>query len=393
MIVKRPFAIVTSVALLLSWACLPTAVPVPPAKVQTGQGGTCGNIHGAFVETGRILTPRALHTATLLNDGTVLIAGGITGQPSTALDSSEIFDPSTGTFLSSGTMTVPRQQAVSVRLPDGRVLIAGGFSKGIGQLPLYLADVLNVRSDLALVTIEIYDPKTKSFTPVGSMDQAPDSATLLDSGEVLLVGQTTATLFDPDKATFMPTGGPTMRRYHPAAVKLRDGRVLFACEGANEEDRRSAEVYDRQSGRFTRTGEMPQIFGWCHATLLTSGQVLVTGYSGDSPGQADLYDPQSGRFTSVGNFPFRVADPMPSLLHDGRVLVTSIGFPLYPIRKDGLTAHMYDPTSKTFESLGAIPPDRIKYTSTTLTDGSVLLAGGGADHSPFYAETSLLYCP
>jgi hypothetical protein len=258
---------------------------------------------------------------------------------------------------------------------------------------LYLAGVLNVHPDLALVTVEIYDPKTKSFTPVGSIEQAPDSATLLDSGEVLLVGQTTATLFDPDKATFRPTGRPSTRRYRPAAVKLRDGRVLFACEGANEEDRRSAEIYDRQSARFTRTGEMPQILGWCHATLLKNGQVLVTGYSGDSPGQADLYDPQSGRFTSVGNFPFRVADPMPSLLHGGRVLVTSIGFPLYPIRKDGLTAHMFDPTSKTFESLGAIPPDRIKYTSTTLTDGSVLLAGGGADHSPFYSETSLLYCP
>jgi hypothetical protein len=340
-----------------------------------------------------MVTPRALHTATLLENGTVLIAGGITGQPSTAIDSSEIFDPTTGTFSSSGTMTVARQQAVAARLPDGRVLIASGFSKGVGQLDLYLAGVLRMNSNIALDGAEIYDPKTKSFIAIGSIGQVPYSATVLDGGTVLLISQTGAMLFNPANATLKLAAKPIVRRYSGTALKLQVGRVLLACEGANEEERKSAEIYDPKSNRFTRTGNMSQILMWCNAVLLSDGRVLVTGENGDTNEIAEVYDPQTGNFTLAGQPPLHLIDPIPSELSDGRVLVTSIATPFYPIRKDGVVAQLYNAKSNTFESIGAIPPDRSGYTSTTLLDGSVLIAGGGADHSPFYADTALLYCP
>jgi deoxycytidylate deaminase len=386
-------------ACLACWStftgCTSQPPPIPKATVQVGQSGRCGTTHGVFVETGRMHTPRALHTATLLEDGTVLIAGGIAGRPSAALDSSEIFDPASGTFLSSGTMTTARQQAVATRLPDGRVLIAGGYAKGIGTIDLYLAAIVAGDSNSPVDNAEIYDPRTKSFTSIGptGLAQVPQSATLLEDGMVLLVSRDGAKLFDPAKRTFTPAGRPLVTRHAHAAIRLNDGRVLIACGGVNVEESKSAEIYDPISDRFAKTGDMLKQFFVCDAALLPDGRVLLTGYSGDSSEEAEIYNPQAGAFSSASKLPFRLADPLSSRLNDGRVLVTSIAFPLYPIRKDGVTAQLYNPPSNSFESIGAILPDRSGFTSTALTDGSVLIAGGGADHHPFYTDTSLLYCP
>lgn len=127
---KQSICVVAFVASLSIFFACYNLPPIPPATVQTGQTGRCGNVRGAFVETGKMIVPRARHTATLLDDGTVLIAGGSNGRPAEALDSSEIYDPATGVFLASGSMTIARQQAVAARLTDGRVLIAGGLAIG-----------------------------------------------------------------------------------------------------------------------------------------------------------------------------------------------------------------------------------------------------------------------
>ena len=342
-----------------------------------------------------MLVPRALHTATLLNDGTVLIAGGITDRPSQALDSSEIYDPARGVFLSSGPMTITRNEAVAARLSDGRVLIAGGYSKAPTPFLMPLIQGIPTYSG-PLDSAEIYDPKSKTFSPVGSMGftRRPSSATLLDDGNVLLVENDSAKLFNPAAGTFTAAGKPVVTRNQSTAVKLSDGRVLIACGGAGPERWKSAEIYDPKSDRFARTGDMLNPLFWCHGTLLSDGNVLLTGYSGDNPeDEAQIYDPRAGTFSSPGKLLFDSAGPVPSRLKDGRVLITSIAIPFYPMRKDGLTAEAYDPSSQEFTSIGAVPPDRSEYTSTTLPDGSVLIAGGGADHQPLYPNPALLYCP
>jgi hypothetical protein len=392
--VKQRIGVIAYLSFLAIFsACTSQPPPIAQATVQIAQSGRCGTTHRAFVEAGKMVTPRALHTATLLEDGTVLIAGGITGQPSTALDSGEIFDPTTGTFSPSGTMTVARQQAVATRLPDGRVFIAGGRSKGIEPFPFYLAGLTRGNLNFAVDSAEIYDPKTKSFNTIGSIGLVPYSATLLDDGMVLLVGQTAATLFDPKKGTFAPAAKPRLAQFPHAALKLKDGRVLIACGGMNEEVSKAVYMYDPKSDRFERTGDMLKRLYMCDAVLLSDGRALVTGENGDTNDVAELYDPQTGTFNSASESPFHLTNPMPSELDGGRVLVTSIATPFYPIRKDGVVAQLYNPMSNTFQSIGAIPPDRSGYTSTTLLDGSVLIAGGGSDHHPFYTDTSLLYCP
>jgi hypothetical protein len=392
--VKQRIGVLAYLASLAIFAaCTHQPPPIPQATVQVGQTGRCGTTHRAFVETGKMLTPRALHTATLLEDGTVLIAGGTSG--SQPLDSSEIFDPARGVFLPAGTMTVARQQAVSVRLSDGRVLIAGGFAR----LTPFVAP---------LDTAEIYDPKSRTFSAIGSIgfpDVASSStfpgmvlrmatqrgfdvthyATLLDDGTVLLGDNDSATLFNSDKGTFALAAKPTVRRLQSTAAKLGDGRVLIACGGTGPTRWKSAEMYDPKSDRFTRTGDMLEPLFFCHSALLSDGHVLLTGTSGGDY-EGEVYDPKTGNFSSAGKLPFVLAEPVPSRLNDGRVLVTGLA--------KGLTAEIYDCKSNAFESIGAILPGRSEYSSTSLLDGSILIAGGGSDFLRLsYPDTSLLYCP
>ena len=162
---------------------------------------------GTFTATGNMTTPRFFHTATLLADGRVLIAGGDSNVLKTQ-SSAELYDPRTGAFTATGNMTTPRSRHTATLLPDGRVLIAGG-----GRTPDRAC------SD-ALASAELYDPRTGTFSATGEMSTARSdpTATLLNNGKVLIVGgaypshgdspasPVDAELYDPDTGTFTATG-------------------------------------------------------------------------------------------------------------------------------------------------------------------------------------------
>ena len=131
---------------------------------------------GKFSTTGSMKSGRWLHTATLLQDGRVLVLGGRSPNDS-VYASAEIYDPATGRFSSAGSMDEGRQQHTATLLQDGRVFIAGG----------YWSDGQNWR---VLSSTEMYDPATGTFSPIGSMGAPREghTATLLDDGRVLFVG-------------------------------------------------------------------------------------------------------------------------------------------------------------------------------------------------------------
>lgn len=246
---------------------------------------------GRFVSTGRLLEWRDDHVAVRLRDGRVLVAGGwgVGG----VLATTELFDPGGRRFSRGPVMRSPRAGATATALRDGRVLIAGGFT---GNEP-------------TISRAEVFVPKTDVLREVGHMHRprGAHSAALLGDGRVLLVGGlsrgrvvATTEIFNPRTNRF--TRGPRMRtpRYKAAAVTLRDGRVLVIGGSADVDGRRvhaTTELYDPRRGAFVPGPRLRharyKIEG--AVVLLANGDVLVAG----GAAAAEALDVRAMRFEPV----------------------------------------------------------------------------------------------
>jgi hypothetical protein len=155
---------------------------------------------GTFTQTGNLAGARFRHTATLLQNGKVLVVGGVPLDSSNPTSTAEIYDPATGSFTGTGAMAVAREEHTATLLADGKVLIVGGETGTVNNLKL-------------TATAEVYDPSTGLFSTTGSMTEGRNShtATLLPSGNVLIAGggndNSTTELYDPASGSFRITGG------------------------------------------------------------------------------------------------------------------------------------------------------------------------------------------
>ena len=327
---------------------------------------------GNFTAVGNMTTARADHTATLLRNGKVLIAGG-EGDGFQALASAELYDPSTRTFAPTGSMITPRYAHSATLLADGRVLIAGG-----------------VNGDTSVFTAEIYDPSTGAFTATGDLTSiggevyaSPGSmTTLLPDGRVFVAASDNAEIYDPQSGTFTPTGpyANLSDAFGTTVTLLATGKVLVTgCADAYGCSVGVTELFDPQSGTFGVTGPMmlkyfPD-YGYT-ATLLTDGRVLFLG-SNDwpDPADAEVYDPAAGKFASIGSAVSQEIAPA-SRLTDGTVLIAGGQLP----GGSGSTyAELYLPASGMFERVGEMTAGRHSHTATPLPDDTVLITGGFSD--------------
>ncbi|MBK9518346.1 MAG: hypothetical protein IPO09_13560 [Anaeromyxobacter sp.] len=299
-------------------------------------------VTGVWTPAASMGTARGWHSATLLQDGRVLVAGGVGAQlPGryTDLTSAELYDPATNRWEETGSMAWPRD-GEAVLLPDGQVLVAGaclddgtvlavserydpvsGTWSDAGALPaaqysmpmvllgpagpVLLAGGISSRCttwETAGLTsrAHLYDLTTRTWRataplPVSISDH---TLTLLWSGEVLLTsggrGRTQnpggpALLFDPAQETWRPTG-PMAWTHHVAEARvLPSGRVLVAAgnwvDDEGDYHAPGGDVYDAGLDAWSPTPVLPHhVLAWCAAVTLPSGEVLLTGGEIFSPG-------------------------------------------------------------------------------------------------------------
>jgi Kelch motif/Galactose oxidase, central domain len=331
---------------------------------------------GSVVAATSMLEPRSGHTATLLPNGKVLIAGGMRRNQD-FYTSAELYDPAAGKFQATGEMNQRRVGHIAVLLGSGKVLIAGGWVGSGG-------------TDSA----ELYDPATGKFSRISPMTsrRGRPSATLLPNGDVLIAGGervdnqslASAEIFHAKTLSFQPTGSMHHARVSQSATLLNDGRVLIAG-GYGDSVLSSAEIYDPRTGAFTETANMLTARCKHTAGLLSDGRVLIAGGSDErgwngNLSSAEIYDPKTGKFTAAASLHdarFKLPDEA-VLLGSGRLLVAG----------GSREVEIFDPASGQFlVAAGQMNDARHFMSETKLKDGRVLLAGGYPNNDQATAQT------
>jgi hypothetical protein len=336
---------------------------------------------GVFTATGSMLTPRSQHTATRLNDGTVLITGGINAQSQLSLNSAEIYNPATGTFTAVSNMNSARSGHTATLLSSGKVLIAGGRQTWYGAP--------SAKQE------EIFDPATASFTYTGNLITARmyHTAILIPNGKVLLAGGSNSTpgmnsaeIFDPTTGTFSSTANMNSIKQILSMVVLNNGKVFVVGAQAGQS---SSEVYDYTTGTFSPTVGTVSTGAW-FAVGLSNGKVLVTGGQGGSASSlnsSEIYDPATNSFTSKSSMNSSRVNYSGVLLTDGNVLI--VGGIDRISGKSANTAELFDYTTGTFSTIGNMNSSRSNSSIANLTNGNVLITEGQDDISVGISTTEL----
>lgn len=414
-LVRRGWPIILIGALLL-------LAPAPGVSLAASQSSV-----NTWSPTGAMATARFSHTATLLSNGQVLVAGGCASSPvgvcQAGDNGAELYDPATGAWAQTGALAIGRYGHTATLLHSGQVLVTGGSCTYSPSCPAF--------PYLSLATTELYDPSTGAWTLTGRMHDSRylQTATLLPSGKLLVVGGlscvyhtgsgvtcaplSSAELYDPATGTWIVTGSMTTARWQHTATLLANGQVLVTggCSDVNCTSQlylASAELYDPSTGAWTPTGSMATARIAHTATLLPSGQVLVAGGQSCSIAcylavpSAELYDPSTGAWTPTGSMSTARAFHSATLLPNGTVLVTG-GCSTTPTNNYCLafaSAEVYNPRLGLWSPTGAMAAARSSHTATRLSNGQVLVTGGedcvytsgGGDECPVLTGAEL-YTP
>jgi len=334
--------------------------------------------------TGALNTARYAHTATLLLNGKVLVAGGTDG--SSALSSTELYDPTDGSWklLAVGLYTA-RYCHTATLLTNGTVLVTGGRDSDNNSIP----------------DCQLFDPAVGYWrTFRGNNLITPrysHTATLLPDGRVLVAGGVNTTNGTLSSAElFIPngTGGSWSQaadmgsaRYDHTATLLPNGTVLVAGGFVPGYALGSSILYapDSGGGAWTSTGSLNVERGASTATLLPNGEVLVTGglywdwTIGGSISSAEVYDSATGIWTTTNSMNYARTEHTATLLDNGQVLVAGgyiVEILVGSSPQSGV--ELYDPATPTWGMTGAggMGVARDGHTATLLPDGTVLAAGG-----------------
>lgn len=355
---------------------------------------------------GSMITARLAHSQTLLDDGRVLLVGGIGYKG--PLNTAEYYDPATEEFFDiTAKMRKSRFDHTATKLADGRVLILGGYEEGFLD---------------TLKTAEIFDPQTETFDFVKDsmkVGRASHTATLLDNDSVVLIvggtdgfnGYATMEIFDPELQTFTIVENELLRKRFDQTANIVEiegkSRVLITSGFDGFQTIPYAVFYnpaDETLSDFSGNQELenPLTIGrLAHtSTSLADGRVLIAGgFSGTS---------ESGKATDICEIfnasaqePFSVIDSLDQArsghaavrLDDERVLLIGGIDETLEILD---SVEIFDPLSDTFSPFKSLFNQRTVPAATLLQDGSVLVSGGNSSSNlfdPMPVSTAELYDP
>ena len=240
-----------------------------------------------------------------------------------------------------------------------------------------------------LVVAPVIPQEPNTWKQTGSMTykRGMQAATLLADGRVLVAGglannggtRASAELYNPAKGKWTTTGYMSYKREDHTATRLTGGMVLVSGGlSENSVSRASAELYDPATGKWTLTGSLNCARSFHTSTLLADGQVLVTGGEDGMTAtfralaSAELYDPATGKWTVTGSLNYKRRYHTTTLLTDGRILVAGGNDTSNTLA----SAEIYDPATGQWSATGAMTGDRQSHTATLLADGRVLVVGG-----------------
>jgi hypothetical protein len=362
----------------------PTATTTYTLTVTNAAGATATQtttvtVNAGFYAAGNTMAVnRQGHTSTELENGTVLIAGGLNSGVATA--TADLFTPNAtnGTFAATGTMVASRSSHAASRLGNGQVLITGGVNS----------------SGTTINTAEVFNGASFVGT-TGAMAVARrgHTSTLLPNGKVLIVGgqdNTNAYLnsmatYDPVASTFTTLGvSLTTARAGHTATLMTNGKVLIFGGLAAGTATATYQVYDPVAGTLTTEASAPGARASHTASVLPDGQVLIYGgvdATGTAVTTAFEYDPNAGAFgTSLNNggagFPAR-KNHIARLLPGGQLLLAGGNNGT----ADVATADLFDYQLLTTTATGALSATRSNAVASVLNTSiagykKVLVSGG-----------------
>lgn len=309
---------------------------------------------GRWTPTGSMTNSHGLHTATLLLNGKVLVVDA---------SGAELYDPISGTWSRTEPPNASHNVHTATMLPDGRVLVAGGF----GNNP------------------EIYNPATGQWTLTGSLNtpRYRHTATLLPNGKVLVAGGqdngqhalASAEVFDPATGQWTFTGSlRDARLLHSATLQI-NGQVIAVGGMTDTNVLRSAERYDLATGVWT------PLAGWLQkprsshaAALLPRGALLVVGGDFGADGTAEILEPLTDAWQPAAAPVVKRVRPSATLLPTGQLLLAGgTDFNAASLA----STELYEPHLLSWTAAPPMNGTRYNHTATLLPNGRVLVAGFG----------------
>lgn len=312
--------------------------------------------------------PRAVHRATRLPDGSVILTGGCSESGCGGFEdarTSDLFDPSSGTFAPGPRMRTPRASGTATLLRDGRVLLVGGYPEE-GAAPTARA--------------EVYDPGSQAFEQVGPLTRgrADHSATLLRDGSVLVAGGFdsegaalgSTEIFDPGRRRFRP--GPALSSPRAAHVAVALGERVVLVGGTRD----GAGLVDTDvlaGGRWSPGPDLIEARVKMGAAGLDDSRLLVVGGAADVEGSSrlastevvDVADGQVRTGPRLATAEYKLDGAVVGL-PDGRVAIAG-----------GAAVEVYDPRTNTLTEVREPRLAPLSFrTATPLEPGRLLVVGG-----------------